>query len=73
MVRSSGVVRRSNNMVRRSRVVRRSGMMRRIMVVRRNSVVRRRWRLSLSVYRGRLGRATWLLLLLCLHGKRIGF
>jgi hypothetical protein len=37
-----------------------------------SSVVRRR-RLSLSVCRGRLVGATWLLLLLCLHRKRIVF
>jgi hypothetical protein len=52
--------------VRRSRVVRRTG------VVRRCSVVRKR-RLSLSVCRGRLEGATWLLLLLRPHRKRIGF
>jgi hypothetical protein len=34
---------------------------------------RRVRRLSLSVRRGKVGGATWLLLLLCLHGKRIEF
>jgi hypothetical protein len=55
--RRSSVLRR-----RRSRVVRR----------RRRSVVRRR-RLGLSVCRGRLIGAMWLILLLRAHGKRIGF
>jgi hypothetical protein len=59
--RSSVVRRRSSSMVRRSKVVRR----------RSSSMVRKR-RLSLSVCRGRLGGATWFLLLLRLHGKRIG-
>jgi hypothetical protein len=59
------------------RVVRRSNMVRRSMVVRsdmvwRSSMVRRR-RLSLHMCRGRLKGATWLLLLLRPHGKRIGF
>jgi hypothetical protein len=36
-------------------------------------VLRRRRRLSLSVCRGRLRGATWLLLLLHPHGKMIGF
>jgi hypothetical protein len=67
VVRRSVMRRRSGNVVRRSRVVRRSG------VVRRSSMVVRTRRLSLSVYRGRLRGATWLLLLFCPHGKRIGF
>jgi hypothetical protein len=60
--------------VRRSIVVRRrsSSVVRRSRVVRRRSVVRRR-KLSLSVCRGRLRGATWLLLLLHLHGMRIWF
>jgi hypothetical protein len=67
MMRGSSVVRRRrSNVVRRSRVVTRSG------VVRRRSVVRRR-RLSFSMCRGRLRGATWLILLLRPHGKRIGF
>jgi hypothetical protein len=64
--RRSVVRRRRSSVVRRSRVVRRSG------VVRRCSVVRKR-RLSLSVCRGRLEGATWLLLLMRPHGMRIGF
>jgi hypothetical protein len=39
-------------------------------VLRRRSVLRR---LHLSVCRGKLGGATWLLLCLRPHGKRIGF
>jgi hypothetical protein len=54
-------------------VLRRSGMVRRSRVVRRSNMVRRRRRRSLSVYRDRLRGATWLLLLLCPHGKMIGF
>jgi hypothetical protein len=53
---------------RRSSTLRR----RRSRVVRMSDVVRRR-RLSLSVCWGRLGGATWLLLLLRPHKKRIGF
>jgi hypothetical protein len=61
------------HVVRRSNVVRRrrSSVVRRSKVVRRRSVVRRS--LSLSICEGRLGGATWLLLLLRPHGKRIGF
>jgi hypothetical protein len=59
------------HVVRRSNVVRsrRSSVVRRSKVVRR-SVVRS---LSLSICEGRLRGATWLLLLLRPHGKRIGF
>jgi hypothetical protein len=60
------VLRKRRSVLRRSRVVRRSNL------VRRNRVLRRR-RLSLSVWRGRLGGAMWLLLLLHLHEKRIEF
>jgi hypothetical protein len=56
--RSSMLRRRRSHVVRRRR--------------RRRSVVRRR-RLSLSVCRGRLIGAMWLILLLRAHGKRIGF
>jgi hypothetical protein len=59
--------------VRRSSVVRRSMVVRRSDMVWRSSMVRRRRRLSLHVCRGRLKGATWLLLLLRPHGKRIGF
>jgi hypothetical protein len=60
--------RRRSSMLRR----RRSHVVRRRRRRRRRSVVRRR-RLSLSVCRGRLIGAMWLILLLRAHGKRIGF
>jgi hypothetical protein len=63
------VVRRRRSVVRRRRS---SSVLRRSRVVR-SGVVRRSRRLSLSVCQGRLGGATWLLLLLHPHGKRIGF
>jgi hypothetical protein len=64
--RSSSVLGRSSSSVLRSQ--RSSNVVRR----RKSCIVVRR-RLSLSVCCGRLGGATWLLLLLHPHGKRIAF
>jgi hypothetical protein len=73
VVRSSNILSlfKDPMMKRRSSVVRRSGVVRRQRMYGRGPMRRRR--LSLSVCRGRLGGATWLLLLLRPHGKRIEF
>jgi hypothetical protein len=66
------MMKRRCRVLRRSRVVRRSVMVRRRRMLGRGPMRRRR-RLSLSVCQGRLRGATWLLLLLCPNGRRIGF